>query len=102
MALHICDPATDRLLRLLARKKGKSLTETLHEVVAHQIEREREKRPLSRPLRTIRNEFCRLSKRAASSAGHLEADITTGRIALVSPEMPARNVLCADWPRAWR
>jgi len=82
MALHICDPATDRLLRLLARKKGKSLTETLHEVVAHQIEREREKRPLSRPLRTIRNEFCRLSKRAANR-----------RIKRFEPASPARPKL---------
>ena len=35
MVIHVRDPATDRAVRRLARLKGKTLTETTREAVAH-------------------------------------------------------------------
>ena len=55
MTLHITDRATDRLMRLLAQKKGRSIEETVREAVRHQIERERKKMPSERRLRSIQN-----------------------------------------------
>ncbi len=44
MALHICDAETDRLVRLLAERKGVPLTEAIKVAVRNELERE-EQRP---------------------------------------------------------
>jgi len=65
MTLHITDEATDRLVRLLAQKKGKTIEETVRAAITEQIERELKRRPSSKPLRAIRNALSAASKRTA-------------------------------------
>jgi antitoxin VapB len=38
MAIHVRDPETDRVVRELARRKGATLTETIREAAAKELE----------------------------------------------------------------
>jgi antitoxin VapB len=43
MAFHVRDPETDELVRKLAKKKGKGITDAIREAVKHELEREEPK-----------------------------------------------------------
>lgn len=62
MAIHVRDEATDKAVRRLAKLKGKSLTETIREAVAHEYERTRAAIPLIERLKPIQEELRRLPK----------------------------------------
>lgn len=53
MAFHIRDPETDRLVRKLAQLRGVGLTEAIHDAVAAELKREREKTPLWERLQAL-------------------------------------------------
>ena len=55
--LHVTDPKTNHLLRLLAKKNGRTLAETFQQVIANEIDREIQRRSTSRPLRILQAEF---------------------------------------------
>ena len=46
MTFYIKDPATDKAVRRLAKLKGKTLTETIHEAVDNEIRDMKTKPPL--------------------------------------------------------
>ncbi len=62
MAVHVKDEATDKAVRLLARLKRKTLTETIREAVEHEYERVRSEIPLLERLKPIQDQFAALSK----------------------------------------
>ena len=53
MAYNIKDPDTDRIIRELARLKGKPILNSIREACEHEIERERQKIPLWRRLQPL-------------------------------------------------
>ena len=53
MAYHIKDPETDRLIRDLARLKGKPMSECIREACANEIARERAKTGLWERLQPL-------------------------------------------------
>ncbi len=57
MAFHVRDPATDAVVRKLARMKGKTLTETIREAVEREYAAISAIPPLIERLQTIQAEF---------------------------------------------
>lgn len=53
MAYSIKDPETDRIIRALARAKGKPIVEAIREACENELAREREKMPLWERLQPI-------------------------------------------------
>jgi antitoxin VapB len=62
MGLHVRDAATDKVVRRLAKLKGKTLTETIRETVAHEYERERAGVPLLERIKEIQDEVAALRR----------------------------------------
>ncbi len=57
MAFHVKDTATDRVVRELARIKGKTLTETIREAVEHEYAAVTGAPPLIDRLRPLQEKF---------------------------------------------
>ncbi len=56
MAFHVRDPETDRVVRALAAREGKTLTETIRDACEAQLERgspTKDPRPLAERIRSI-------------------------------------------------
>jgi len=53
MALHIRDAETDRLVRLLAERKGVPLTEAIKVAVRNELERDEDRPGPARPMGTV-------------------------------------------------
>jgi antitoxin VapB len=53
VAYNIKDPDTDRIIRELARLKGKPILDSIREACEHEIERERRKVPLEERLQPL-------------------------------------------------
>lgn len=53
MAYSIKDPETDRIIRALARAKGKPIVEAIREACENELAHEREKTPLRERLQPI-------------------------------------------------
>ena len=68
MAYKIKDPDTDRIIRELARLKGKPILDSIREACEHEIERERRKVPLWERLQPL------LDQVAAAPDTGLKAD----------------------------
>ena len=68
MAYNIKDPDTDRIIRELARLKGKPILDSIREACEHEIERERRKVPLWERLQPLQD------KVAAAPDTALKAD----------------------------
>ncbi|KQQ11891.1 transcription factor [Methylobacterium sp. Leaf123] len=68
MALHIRDAETDRLVRLLAERKGVPLTEAIKVAVRNELEREAQRPGLWERLRPLHERV------AARPSTNLEAD----------------------------
>ena len=68
MAYNIKDPDTDRIIRELARLKGKPILDSIREACEHEIERERRKVPLWERLQPL------LDQVAAAPDTGLKAD----------------------------
>jgi hypothetical protein len=62
VTLHINDRRIIQLLQSIASLKGKTMEEALHDAVEHLIERERKRRPSSRPLKAIQDQFSHHSR----------------------------------------
>ena len=69
MAFHVRDEATDRAVQRLAKLKGKGLTATIREAVAHELKRERAALPLIERLKPIQQQL-----KSLSQPGGLPAD----------------------------
>jgi antitoxin VapB len=78
MAFHVRDQATDIAVRRLAKLKGKSLTERIHEAVQHEYERTRAAIPLIERLRPIQEEFAALRKPGGLPADKAFLDALSG------------------------
>jgi antitoxin VapB len=57
MAFHVRDPTTDAAVRMLARIKGKTLTETIREAVEHEYAAINATPPLVERLQAIQADF---------------------------------------------
>ena len=57
MAFHVRDPETDRVVRELARKRGTSLTRTIRDACARELDRHPDARPLRERLAAIADQF---------------------------------------------
>jgi antitoxin VapB len=68
VAYNIKDPETDRIIRELARLKGKPILDSIREACEHEIERERRKVPLWERLQPL------LDQVAAAPDTGLKAD----------------------------
>jgi antitoxin VapB len=68
VAYNIKDPDTDRIIRELARLKGKPILDSIREACEHEIERERRKVPLWERLQPL------LDQVAAAPDTGLKAD----------------------------
>ncbi len=68
MAYNIKDPETDRIIRELARLKGKPILDSIREACEHEIEREQRKIPLWARLQPL------LDQVAAAPDTGLKAD----------------------------
>lgn len=73
MAVRITDQATDRLVRLLAEKKGKTIEETVREAIEYQLERELQRMPSSRLYWLMLKRLC------ANPVDHRNAGKIVGR-----------------------
>jgi antitoxin VapB len=62
MAFHVRDKATDLAVRRLAKLKGKTLTDTIHEAVVHEYERERDRIPLLDRIAALQDEVAAMSR----------------------------------------
>ncbi|HVC60682.1 MAG TPA: type II toxin-antitoxin system VapB family antitoxin [Acetobacteraceae bacterium] len=71
MVVHVRDPATDRVVRKLAKLKGKTLTETIREAVEHEYAAAMGRSPLIDRLKSLQARF-----RSIRRPGGLPADKT--------------------------
>jgi antitoxin VapB len=78
MPFHVRDEATDRIVRQLAKLKGKSLTETIREAVDNEYQRERAKIPLIERLSPLQDLFASLSKEGGRPADKAFFDELSG------------------------
>jgi antitoxin VapB len=62
MAYSIKDPQTDRVIRELAKLKGKPILDTIREACLNELERERGKVPLWDRLQPLLNEVAKAPK----------------------------------------
>ena len=68
MTFYVKDPATDRAVRLLAKLKGKTLTDTIREAVENELQKERLTSSLRERIKPIQDRL------AAFPPTGLEAD----------------------------
>ncbi len=80
MAFHVKDAATDRVVRELARIKGKTLTETIREAVEHEYAAVTGTPPLIERLRPLQERFQAMRQPGGAPADKAFFDDLSGEL----------------------